>query len=160
MKHLPKHLRPRWRYIVVALETWPDTDLDETQVQAAFWTSARSLLGDPGGADADIRVLSFEYAEGDGMILVRVRRGMVAGARAAIACVADIGGAPVGLRVVGVSGTVRAAEEKYLNAPTRPGTEDDVVFESVARRAVPRGNGRVDLHDRGEFTGATQLDLE
>lgn len=146
--------------MVVALETWPDTDLDDQQVQAAMWASARSLLGDPGSADADLQVLTFEYAAGDGMVLVRVRRGMVSAARAAITCVDEIGGVPVGLRVVGVSGTVRAAEEKYLNAPTGPGSEDDVVFESVARRAVPRGNGRVDLHDRGEFTGATQLDLE
>ena len=28
MKHLPKHLQPRWRYLAVRIESWPDADID------------------------------------------------------------------------------------------------------------------------------------
>lgn len=160
MKHLPKHLRPRWRYLVVALETWPTVDLDEATVQETLWEAVRSLLGDAASADIAIRLIRFEYTAGNGVAVVRVRRGEVDRARAAIACVDAIEDAPAGLTVEGVSGTIRAAEEKYMNAPAGPEAEERVVFDGAAHRAVPRGDGRYDLHEADGFTGATRLDLE
>ncbi|MFB6105238.1 MAG: Rpp14/Pop5 family protein [Halobacteriaceae archaeon] len=160
MKHLPKHLRPRWRYLAVAIETWADGSLDESAVQAAFWDAARALLGDPGSADVRLDIVRFTVDAGGGTILVRVRRGEVDRGRAAIACVDAVDDHPVGLEVVGVSGTIRAAEEKYMNAPAGPGDEERVVFQSAAHRAVHRADGRYDIYEAGEVTGATELDLE
>ncbi|MFB6136014.1 MAG: Rpp14/Pop5 family protein [Halobacteriaceae archaeon] len=159
MKHLPKHLRPRWRYLAVGLETWPDAAFGRRDFQGALWHAGRALLGDPGSADADLRVLSFDLADGYGEAVVRVRRGTVDPARAAVACVADVDGHPVRVRVRGVSGTVRACEEKYMGGPTETPDENRVVFRNADRRAVVR-DGLVDVEIDGRFTGATRLDIE
>ncbi len=75
MKHLPKHIRPHWRYLAVGLEAWPDADIDRRSFQRSIWFAAQNLLGDAGSADADLTVFSFEFEDGEGEALVRVRRG-------------------------------------------------------------------------------------
>jgi len=161
MRHLPKHLQPRWRYLAVGLESWPDAELSRRDLQAALWESARALLGDPGSADADLTVLRFSFDGGTGEAVVRVRRDEVTRGRAAVACVPSIDGQPVGLAVLGTSGTVRACEEKYLSERPQARGERTVAFGGAERPAVVRGS-RLDVRRRGDdgFTGATNLDLE
>jgi len=48
MKHLPKHIRPRWRYLAVEIEAAPDADIDRGAFQRALWYAAGNLLGDVG----------------------------------------------------------------------------------------------------------------
>ena len=159
MKHLPKHLRPRWRYLAVELEAAPDVHVSRSDFQRSVWFAAQNLLGDPGSTDADLRVLSFEWGDGLGEAIVRARRGEVGPARAALACVDSVRDDPVRLRIRGVSGTVRAASEKYLGGPLEPENEERVVFRNDSRRAVFR-DGHVDVDHEGSFVGATRLDLE
>ncbi|MFQ3295941.1 MAG: ribonuclease P/MRP protein subunit POP5 [Halobacteriales archaeon] len=159
MKHLPKHLRPKWRYLAVHIETWPDVDMDRGSFQRALWYAAQNLLGDPGSADADCTVIRFEYAGSVGEAVVRVRRGEVESARAALACVSDVGGAPVRIAVQGCSGTIRASEEKYLNGPPEIRAEKPVAFEGEKRSAVRR-NDVADVRIDDGFAGATKIDLE
>lgn len=159
MSPLPKHLRPRWRYLAVDLEAWPDADLDRGAFQRECWYTAQNLVGDVGSARADLRVLGFEFAEGRGEAVVRTRHDAVAEARAALACVDDVDGHPVRVTVRGVSGTVRACEEKYLGRGGEPPRQSTVVFEDAARDAVTRGR-RVDVRTDRAFAGATRLDLE
>jgi len=143
VKHLPKHLRPRWRYLAVGLESWPDTDLDRHAFQRALYDAAQDLLGDAVSAEIDASVLSFRFAEGDGEAVVRARRGEVDRLRAVLATIARVDGDPLGVYVRGVSGTVRACEEKYIGAD---------------RDAVVRGD-RVDVDVGGGRVGATALDV-
>src|SRR6056297_1798629 len=159
MKHLPKHLRPRWRYLAVELEAWPDADIDRRDFQRSVWFAAQNLLGDAGSADADLKVLQFEFGDGTGEAILRVRHGHVQAARAALACVDEIRNDPVGLRVSGISGTVRACEEKYLGADGQIRDERKVVFEDAQRSAVER-DGLLDVRTDGAFAGATELDFE
>jgi ribonuclease P/MRP protein subunit POP5 len=166
MKHLPKHLRPRWRYLAVELEAWPDADLDRGDLQRAVWFAAGNLLGDPGSADADLRVVDYDYADGAGEALLRVRRGEVDPARAALACVSEVDDHPVRVSVRGVSGTMRAAEENYLGRTAELSGEeeededDDVTFGGDAHSGVARGE-RVDVAtDDGTWIGATQRDCQ
>jgi ribonuclease P/MRP protein subunit POP5 len=159
MKHLPKHLRPRWRYLAVGIETWPEVTMDRGSFQRAVWYAAQNLLGDPGSADADCTVIRFEYADGVGRAIVRVRHGEVEPARAALACVSDVDGDPVRIAVRGASGTIRACEEKYLNGPPEIRSEKPVAFEGVERSAVLRGDV-VEVRTDDGFAGATELDLE
>lgn len=158
MKHLPKHLQPRWRYLAVALETWPDADVDRRSFQREAWYAAQNLLGDTGSADTDMTVLRFDYDAGVGHAIVRVRRGSTEKARAALSCIDSVGGTPLGLRITGTSGTVRACEEKYIRGPAKAPEQRHVVFENRDRRAVAR-DGRVDVHADGAFVGATDLDI-
>jgi ribonuclease P/MRP protein subunit POP5 len=158
VKPLPKHLRPRWRYLAVGIETWPDASLSRGSFQRELWYAAQNLYGDAGSAAADLTVFGFDHAEGTGETVVRARRGEVERARAALACIDAVDGHPVGLRVRGVSGTVRACEERYLGGPTRPVEERHVVFEDADRTAYARG-GVVDVETPAGFAGATELDF-
>lgn len=158
MKHLPKHLQPRWRYLAVAIETWPDTDIDRRSLQREVWYATQNLLGDTGSADADMTVLRFDHDDGVGHAVVRVRRGYTEDARAALACLDSVDGTPLGLRVTGTSGTVRACEEKYIRGPAKGPEQRQVVFENRERRAVAR-DGRVDVQTDDGFVGATDLDI-
>jgi ribonuclease P/MRP protein subunit POP5 len=160
MKHLPKHLRPRWRYLAVELEAWPDAAVRRGEFQRAVWFAAANLLGDPGSADADLRVVEYSFQDGAGEALVRARRGEVDRARAALACVSEVRGDPVRVAVRGVSGTMRAAEENYFGQTADPSREDDVAFGGGDKRSgVARGE-RVDVDDAGSWVGATRRDCE
>jgi len=158
VKHLPKHLRPRWRYVAVGLESWPDAAIDRGTFQRELWYAAQDLLGDVGSAALDLEVYGFAFEDGVGDAVVRVRRGEVEQARAVLACLNEVGGTPLGVHVRGVSGTVRACEEKYINRPLESTVERHVVFEDAERCAIERSD-RVDVCTDDAFAGATELDF-
>jgi ribonuclease P/MRP protein subunit POP5 len=158
MKHLPKHLQPRYRYLGVGLETWPDAEVDRRAFQREVWAAARGLLGDVGSAELDLEVLRFEHDDGAGEAVVRTRRGERDRARAVLACVSGVDGQPVSVHVRGVSGTVRACTERYLGRQPEGAEQRHVVFEHAERRAVVRGE-RADVDVDGAYAGATTLDL-
>ena len=159
MKHLPKYIRPRWRYLAVGIESTPDAEIDRGTFQRELWYAAGNLLGDPGSADADLTVYDFEFADGIGETIIRVRRGETDPARAAVACVDTINGEPVGLSVRGISGTVRACEERYLGRRTGRFHQRHVVFADADRPAVSRGEA-VEVSLPSGFVSATELDFE
>lgn len=157
MKHLPKHFRQRWRYLAVELETWPEADFDRGSFQRHLWFGAQNLLGDVGSAAVDLSVVRFEHDGPTGTAIVRTRRDEVTNARAVLATLESVGDDPIGLRVRGVSGTVRACEEKYLGG--RPEARAQTVdFEGADRSAVSRA-GRIDVRVDDGFVGATNDDL-
>lgn len=158
MKHLPKHLRQRWRYLGVAIETWPNAGFGRREFQRELWYAAQNLLGDGGSADVDLTVLRFDLTGGDGVAVVRTRRGEEDRARAAIACVSDVDGEPTGLRVRGVSGTVRVCEENYIRRRRESPDQRHVAFEDADRPATVH-DGKVDVETDDGYSGATTLDL-
>jgi len=159
MRHLPKHLRPRWRYLAVGIESWSDAEVGRRAFQRALWYAAGNLLGDVGSADADLSLLSFTHGDGVGEAVVRVRRGHVDDARAAVACVSAVDDEPVGLRVRGISGTVRACEERYMGRATASSTQRDVAFDDAERVAVARRDAR-DVRTESGRVGAAAFDIE
>lgn len=159
MKHLPKHIRPHWRYLAVGLEGWPDAAIDRRSFQRSIWFAAQNFLGDAGSADADLTVFNFEFEDGEGEALVRVRRGHTDEARAVLACIGEVKGDSVGIFVRGISGTVRGCEEKYLGRRRELSGERSVVFADEKRPAVVR-DGVFDIQVDDSFVGATELDFE
>ena len=158
MKHLPKHIRPRWRYLAVEIEADPDADIDRGAFQRALWYAAGNLLGDVGSADADLTVFGFGFADGVGEVIVRARRGETDPARAALACIDRVDSQPIGLVVRGISGTVRACEESYLRDRSPDLIEDSVAFADDQRSAIRRDDvAEISLPDG--FVAATELDL-
>ena len=110
-----------------------------------------------GSADADLTVVRFAFDDGTGESVVRVRRGEVERGRAALACVDAVDGDPVGVRVRGVSGTIRAGEESYLG---RAGGLVDESTVELARseltgRGMRRDDGAVDVSGESGFVAAT-----
>ncbi|MFB6234133.1 MAG: Rpp14/Pop5 family protein [Halopenitus sp.] len=159
MKHLPKHLRPRWRYVAIGIESNPDASFSRGSFQRALWYAAGNLLGDAGSADADLKLLTFEFADGDGEAIVRARHGHVEQARAAIASVSTVDEEPVGIHVRGISGTVRACEERYMGRASRDHSKRNAVFAGSEYPVVERDDAVDVLTDSG-VVGATQHDLE
>jgi ribonuclease P/MRP protein subunit POP5 len=159
VKHLPKHLQPRWRYLAVTIETWPDAEFDRGDYQRELWYAAQNLLGDAASAELDLTVVRFRRSDAEGDAVIRVRRGEVDRGRAVLACLDSVAGDPVGQRVRGVSGTVRACEEKYLGRAPEPTNQRNVAFADGDRRASVRGR-RVDVRLSDEYAGATELDLQ
>ncbi|MFB6094264.1 MAG: Rpp14/Pop5 family protein [Halanaeroarchaeum sp.] len=157
MRHLPKHLRERWRYLAATLETWPDADLEREAFQRSLWFAAQNLVGDVGSAAADLRVVDFAHDDGTGWFVVRTRRGETGRARAALSCVDAVYDAPVRVTVRGVSGTIRAATEKYLAGRETDAREESVVFRGETRRATVRDD-LIDVAVDGTLVGATRLD--
>lgn len=158
VRHLPKHLRPKWRYLAVGIETWPDARLSRREFQRHVWYAGQNLLGDPGCGDADLSVFEFHHANGTGEAVVRTRRDTVCEARAAIACLSEISGKEVGIFVRGVSGTVKSCEENYLGRRPEVSGENRVVFENADRPAVVR-DGCVDIQVGDAQIGATDIDV-
>lgn len=159
MKHLPKYLQPRWRYLAVELHTWADTSLERDPFQRALYYSAQNLLGDVGSARVDLSVVRFRGYPGRAEAIVRTRRGEVESARAVSACVTEIAEKPVGVRIRGVSGTIQACEEKYMGHQRENPEERHVVFENADRTALIT-DGRADVRTGDAFVGATTLDFE
>ncbi len=159
MKHLPKHLRPRHRYLWVWIEAWPDASFDRRAFQRAVWAETRGLLGDAGSAAVDPTVVQFAFADGVGTAVVRVRRGEVDRGRAAIACITSVDGDPIEPRVRGTSGTIHAGEERYMRARPEEIDEKTVAFGNAERTAFVRSD-RVDVRTDDAFAGATDLDLQ
>ena len=158
MKHLPKHIRPRWRYLAVEIEAAPAAEIDRTAFQRALWYAAGNLLGDAGSADADLTVFGFTYADGIGEAIVRARREETAAARAALACIDSVDSEPVGLVVRGISGTVRACEESYLRDRSPHPIEEPVAFADDQRPAIRRDDV-AELSLPEGFVAATELDF-
>jgi ribonuclease P/MRP protein subunit POP5 len=102
--------------------------------------------------------MRFAFADGAGRLIVRTRRESVDVSRAGLAAMDAVEAAPVAVCVRGISGTVRACEEKYLNGRQLPIEESTVAFEDADRPATVRGN-RVDVHLGDAFAGAMDLDL-
>lgn len=158
MKHLPKHLRPHWRYLALAIESWPDAAFGRRDFQRECWYAAQNLLGEPGAANADLELIEFSTSDGAGWAIVRVRRDEVERARAAIACIDTVDGSPVGVRILGVSGTIRACEERYKSRALIKGDKRYVAFADTERPAFVRDR-RVDVRTEDGFVGATPLDI-
>ncbi len=141
------------------IQAWPDADIDRGTFQRELWYAAQNLVGDAGSAEIDLSVLSLAFEDGRGEALLRVRRGEVDRGRAVLATVATVDGSDVGLRVRGVSGTVRACEERYMGRAVKGTKQRHVVFRDETRTAVTDAE-RVAVRTDNGFTGATTLDLQ
>jgi ribonuclease P/MRP protein subunit POP5 len=157
MKHLPKHLRPRYRYLGVELRADPDAGVDRGTFRRHLWYAAQNLVGDAGSAELRLEVLGFEFVDGEGYAVVRCRRGTVDRARAVLACLDAVDGERVRAVVRGVSGTVRGCEEKYIRRPGGVSEERTVAFADADRRAVVREDG-LSVRVGSSYVGATHLD--
>jgi len=131
---LPKSLRPRKRYVFFEVETLPDASFGEHDLRRALWFEAQNLYGDV--TSAETRAELVEYDGGDttlGVGVVRCAHDRVDETRAALACVDEVGEEhdSVGVRVLGVSGTLDAGREKYAETPR---TDETTVDDSLARK--------------------------
>lgn len=109
---LPPSIRGRRRYIayqVIFEEKVPFPDLVNT-----IWHSLLNFLGELGTSEADIWVVKDTFDEAKQIGLIRCSHMTVEHVRSALALVQRIGDTRVIIKVLGVSGTIRAAKTKFF----------------------------------------------
>lgn len=99
-------MREKKRYI--AFEVWSEGELDRRGFVSEFMEVGLALLGERGFGEIGCRVLDFDGCFG----VLRCRRGFVELGRAILAAIVRVEGVRVGVRVLGVSGTVKGASRK------------------------------------------------
>lgn len=107
MKKLPASLRKRKRYIIFDVDA--EDSISKNELSSAIWREALSLFGDVGTSDLGITLLEFDGNQG----LLRCNHEAVEKVRAALASLHNVKGSRAVLRVTGVSGTIKAAIEKF-----------------------------------------------
>lgn len=115
MKRLLPSLRAKKRYL--AFELISEKPVSRGDIVKEVISSASSLLGDITTSDCDIRVLGFEAGKG----IIQCSHTRVKETRAALATLTRVNGKRATLHVLGASGTVKRATEKFL--------KDYTVFE-------------------------------
>ncbi len=158
MKPIPKHLRPRYRYIVVSLESWSNSIIDKTSFQQSIWASVNRLFGDLGSAKSDLYLIRFEFHNGTGYGIIRTRRDSLHLARSGIACTSSVNGHPIGILVLGISGTIKSCEQKYLPVLKKSLVTGEVTFEGNSYSSTSYGE-LLDIKIDNDFIGATNMDI-
>ncbi|MDY6780529.1 MAG: Rpp14/Pop5 family protein, partial [Halobacteria archaeon] len=113
---------------------------------------------DVGSSLNDVSLVEFEHEDGVGHGVLRCSHDRVDETRAALACVDEVGGESVGVRVVGVSGTLESGREKHVREP-----ESAEVARVGGSKAYRRGDEldvEVDDHEDTNFIGATTHDTQ
>lgn len=113
LQTLPSSLREKQRYIIFELITEADART-LGQVVDATWEAALDLLGETGVAEADPWVIKDLFDEERQRGGIRVHKDAVEEMRAALALITDIGGATATVYILGVTGTMDSARDKYF----------------------------------------------
>lgn len=112
MKRLLPSLRAKKRYL--AFELVSEGQVSRSDLVKEVMSSASSLLGDVTASKCDIRVLGFEDCKG----IIQCSHTKVKETRASLATLTRVGGKRATLHVLGTSGTVKKATEKFLQNHT------------------------------------------
>lgn len=101
-------LRDKKRYI--AFEVTSEQTVTRQELSEEIQNSTGSLFGDAGASGINAGLISFEGGYG----ILRCARDRTTEARAALACINRLRGARVSILVLGISGTIRGATEKFI----------------------------------------------
>jgi ribonuclease P/MRP protein subunit POP5 len=112
LQPLPSSLRRKQRYVVFDLLS--DEQHQLGAVVDAVWDAVLELLGERGAAEADPWILKDLFDADRQRGAIRVHKDSVTAVRAALALITLIDGTDTTVQVVGVTGTMDSAEEKYL----------------------------------------------
>jgi len=96
--------RDRRRYLV--FEVMSEIEVDKYKLLNAIWNSMYSLYGDIGTSESKLWLVKYDKL---GIGILRCAHSKVEEVRAALACIHSVNGAMVGIRVIGTSGTIKAA---------------------------------------------------
>ncbi len=107
MKTLPT-LRDKKRYI--AFEVASPQIITKQELTHEILSSTIALFGDSGCAEIAPRLISFDGRYG----IVRCAREKMPQVRAALACITNAKVVRVSIQVLGISGTIKGAMEKFI----------------------------------------------
>ncbi len=110
MSSLPT-MRDKKRYI--AFEITSEQTITRQEIGGETMDSICSLFGDTGASEINFGLMSYDGRYG----IIRCVRDRTTETRAALACINKIRGIRVSILVLGISGTVKGAMEKFIQQP-------------------------------------------
>ncbi len=110
MSSLPT-MRDKKRYI--AFEITSEQTITRQEIGEETLSSICSLFGDTGASEINFGLISYVGRYG----IIRCARDRTTETRAALACINRIRGSRVSILVLGISGTVKGAIEKFIQQP-------------------------------------------
>ena len=111
-KPLPSSLRGRRRYI--AYQVLSEDKFIFQDLTNSIWHSLLNLLGELGSAQADIWIVKDTYDEAKQIGIIRCSHDNVEKVRAALALIERIGDVRVVVKVLGISGSIKATKMKFF----------------------------------------------
>ncbi len=113
---LPDDIRGRRRY--VAFQVISEQKILTQDLINTIWHSTLNLIGEFGASQSDLLFIKNIYDEKKQMGLIRCSHLMVEPVRAALALIQRIGDFRVVIKVIGISGTIKAAMKKFFGEKT------------------------------------------
>lgn len=104
---IPPSLRERRRYLV--FEVISDREIEKRELLREIWDSVYTLYGDVGAFESKIWLIGYDKKKGTGTGILRCAHDKVEEVRAALACIHPVNGTRLGVRVIGISGTIKGA---------------------------------------------------
>ncbi|MDW7775385.1 MAG: Rpp14/Pop5 family protein [Methanosarcinales archaeon] len=108
MKILPPTLRESKRYLAFSLAS--EDEISRRELIYELNNAATALVGDVGSSELGMRLLAFDECSG----IMQCAANKVWEVRGIMASVSSVKGVRVRIKVLGVSGTVRATTQNYL----------------------------------------------
>ncbi len=118
MKTLPT-LRDKKRYM--AFEVNSEEIITRQELIKEIYNSVRSLFGDVGASEINFGLMSYDGKYG----IIRCAKEKTGETRAMLACVNKIRGLRISILVLGISGTIKGATEKFIQKSLIKGLEPD-----------------------------------
>lgn len=118
MKILPSSLREKKRYVAFEVLSESNDLIDRKALLDEVFFATQTLLGDEGSSRIGYRLMDFDGTKG----IMKINLHAVEDARAAMSTVCSIKGNRATICVLGISGTIRAAIEKYIALKNIPST--------------------------------------
>ncbi|TRZ87526.1 MAG: ribonuclease P [Methanosarcinales archaeon] len=118
MKTLPV-LREKKRYI--AFKIISENTINRRELTEELLDSMYSLFGDKGTSEINPALMSYDGGFG----VLRCQKDRTSDTRAALACINRVGGGCVSIQVLGISGTVKGAMEKFIQQSIIKETEPE-----------------------------------
>jgi len=140
MKVLPPTLRDNVRY--VAFEVISDEIVKFAEIKNEILSATTSLLGDVGLTNLGIELISFAGQKG----LLRCRHNRIEDVRSVLATVFRVKKLRLSVRVLGVSGTLAGAKEKYLQIEKK--SKRDTSFNirrPISGKAIKMNDSEIDI---------------
>lgn len=111
-KILPPSMRQQKRYIV--FEVISENPVMYNDIISSVWNSMLGFLGELGSSEARIWFVTGLYDDKTQRGVIRCRHDSVEKVRAVLSLVQIIGESRSILKIIGVTGTIKAAKNKYL----------------------------------------------
>lgn len=112
-KPLPSTLRAKKRYI--AFQVMSEKKILANDIFSGIWHSMLNFLGEYGVAKAGVWLLKTTYNEEKQLGLIKCNHDSVEHVRTGLAMMQRIGDSRVIVKVLGVSGTIKAAQKKFFD---------------------------------------------